>query len=84
MQSEVELDDEVGNLGQVAAQPELYAELVRLGTVKSLAQLLAHENTDVVIDTARVLQELTDADAAEDAPEEALVLTSELLSELPS
>jgi beta-catenin-like protein 1 len=51
-------------MGSLAAAPELYPELVRLGAVPSLLALLAHDNADVAAEGALLLRELTDADAA--------------------
>jgi beta-catenin-like protein 1 len=42
--------------------PELYPQMVELGTVTSLLGLLTHENTDISISAITVLQDLTDAD----------------------
>ena len=62
--SEVDLHEEVKRLGSLAAAPELYPELVRLGAAPSLLALLAHDNADVAAEGALLLRELTDADAA--------------------
>ena len=62
--SEVDLHEEVKRLGSLAAAPELYPELVRLGAVPSLLALLTHENADIAAEGATLLRELTDADAA--------------------
>ena len=47
-------------LTQNAAQN--YPELIRAGTVSLLTNLLSHENTDIAIDVAEIVQELTDED----------------------
>ena len=60
----MDLHEEVKRLGTLAAAPELYPELVRLGAVPSLLALLAHDNADVAAEGATLLRELTDADAA--------------------
>lgn len=60
--SEVELHDEIQKLKILAGGPELYPELVSLGTVASIAQLLNHDNTDIAIDAVTLIQDLTDED----------------------
>ena len=62
--SEVDLHEEVKRLGSLAAAPELYPELVRLGAAPSLLALLTHDNADIAAEGALLLRELTDADAA--------------------
>lgn len=62
--SEVDLHEEVKRLGSLAAAPELYPELVRLGAAPSLLALLAHDNADIAAEGCLLLRELTDADAA--------------------
>jgi beta-catenin-like protein 1 len=65
--SEVDLHEEVKRLGTLAAAPELYPELVRLGAVPSLLALLVHDNADIAAEGALLLRELTDADAVQES-----------------
>ena len=58
------MHEEVKRLGSLAAAPELYPELVRLGAAPSLLALLTHDNADIAAEGALLLRELTDADAA--------------------
>jgi beta-catenin-like protein 1 len=82
MDSEVELDEEINRLSQVAASPELYPKLVELGAVGSLVSLLGHENTDLVADVISVLRELTDPELTlDEAPEALRALVRELLAQ---
>ncbi|KAI1734217.1 Catenin-beta-like protein [Xylaria scruposa] len=72
--SEAELDAEIKALSILSEHPELYPEFARLGCVRSLVELLAHENTDIAIDAIEIIDELTDEDvAAEEAQYDALV-----------
>ncbi|TPX78390.1 hypothetical protein CcCBS67573_g00354 [Chytriomyces confervae] len=68
--SEADLDEDLHNLMGVSAAPELYPNLVSLGTVSSLMALLEHPNADIAIATIQVLSELTDEDVVAEASEE--------------
>ncbi|KAJ3073859.1 hypothetical protein HDU98_000456 [Podochytrium sp. JEL0797] len=68
--SEADLDEDLHNLMGVSAAPELYPNLVSLGTVASLLALLEHPNTDIGIATIQLLSELTDEDVVAEASEE--------------
>ncbi|KAJ3012777.1 UNVERIFIED_CONTAM: hypothetical protein HDU68_001032 [Siphonaria sp. JEL0065] len=68
--SEADLDEDLHNLMAVSAAPELYVNLVSLGTVSSLLALLEHPNTDIAIATIHLLSELTDEDVVAEASEE--------------
>ena len=48
-----------------------YPELVKLGVIGSLADLLSHENIDISLSVINVLEELTDDDVAESADPDA-------------
>ncbi|PSR82448.1 Catenin-beta-like protein [Coniella lustricola] len=74
IQSEADLDADIKALSILGEHPELYPQLVELGTVGSLVGLLAHENTDIAIGAIEIIGELTDEDvAAEDEQWDALV-----------
>ncbi|GAO46787.1 DUF1716 domain protein [Saitoella complicata NRRL Y-17804] len=62
MESEADLDAEIKGLTILGETPELFSEFVKLGCIRSLVNLLAHENTDIAIDVVEVLRELTDED----------------------
>jgi beta-catenin-like protein 1 len=66
MDSEVELASEIKKLFVIAGSPELYPELVSLGAVPTLLELLRHENTDIAADAVDLVRELTEGDAIED------------------
>lgn len=72
MESEADLDEEIKNLLTLTEAPQMYPELVKLGTVSSLMSLLSHENTDIAIDTIDLINELTDEDVGVGATEEEL------------
>ena len=69
MESEEALDAEVKTWSILAEHPGLFTEFRKLGTLGSLVKLLAHENTDVVVDVVEVVSELTD-DEVEAEPEQ--------------
>ncbi|XP_027075333.1 uncharacterized protein [Coffea arabica] len=79
--SEVELHEEIEKLKILAGGPELYPELVSLGTVASITQLLNHDNTDIAIDAVSLIQDLTDEDVfdGEEKDEPANVLVDALI-----
>ncbi|KID86129.1 DUF1716 domain-containing protein [Metarhizium guizhouense ARSEF 977] len=65
--SEADLDADIKGLSILSEHPELYPDFVKLGSVNSLVGLLAHENTDIAIDSIEIIGELTDEDvSAED------------------
>ncbi|KHN98667.1 DUF1716 domain-containing protein [Metarhizium album ARSEF 1941] len=72
--SEADLDADIKSLSILSEHPELYPDFVKLGSVNSLVGLLAHENTDIAIDSIEIIGELTDEDvSAEDDQWNALV-----------
>eukprot|EP00873_Tetraselmis_striata_P034402 jgi/Tetstr1/454666/TSEL_041556.t1 len=79
MDSEVELASEMKKLFVIAGSPELYPELVNLGHIPTLLELLRHENVDIAADAIDLIRELTDGDAIEDNEEEAEALVDALL-----
>lgn len=66
MTSEADLDADIRSLSILSEHSELYAEFAKQGCLRSLVALLAHENTDIAIDTIEVLGELTDEDVEVD------------------
>ena len=62
MGSEADLDADIKALSILSEHPALYEEFAKLGCVDSLVSLLAHENTDIAIDTVEIISELTDED----------------------
>ncbi|KAI9055525.1 hypothetical protein LZ554_000473 [Drepanopeziza brunnea f. sp. 'monogermtubi'] len=62
MGSEADLDADIKALSILTEHPQLYGEFAKLGCVASLVGLLAHENTDIAIDVAEILSEMTDID----------------------
>jgi beta-catenin-like protein 1 len=67
MGSEADLDSDIKALSILTEHPELYPEFAMLGCVNSLVSLLAHENTDIAIDTIEIISELTDEDVEAEA-----------------
>lgn len=76
--SEADLDAEIKTLSLLSEYPSLYPQLVKSGSLSSLVQLLAHDNTDIAIAAAQVLEELTDEDTSA-TPEQWTALTKALL-----
>ncbi|CAI4215013.1 unnamed protein product [Parascedosporium putredinis] len=66
MESESDLDTDIKTLSILSQYPELYPELVNLGSAASLVGLLAHDNTDIAIGVMDVLDELTDENVTAD------------------
>jgi beta-catenin-like protein 1 len=66
MDTEVELDDQLKKLRVLAAAPDLYGVLISSATLRSLLELLSHENSDIACDVVSLLAELTDDDAIVD------------------
>jgi beta-catenin-like protein 1 len=64
MTSEAELDAEIKTMSLLSEYPALFADLVKSGSLNSLAQLLTHENPDIAISVVEVLEELTDEDTS--------------------
>eukprot|EP01071_Lankesteria_metandrocarpae_P009384 Lankesteria_metandrocarpae@DN5185_c0_g1_i1.p1 len=72
LKSEVDLDDEIKRLRQLAVMPELLNDFLLLNGLQLLVSLLNHPNTDIAIEAALVLAEVTELDnlAESDNPEE--------------
>lgn len=79
MESEVELNNIIQEMHVIAAQPDLYSVFVKLGGIRMLIQLLAHENTDIVAAVCNLLQELTDFESLNESEEGTEALMDELL-----
>lgn len=63
IESESDLDSALKQFLPLTQNPAaFYPEMVKAGTVSLLTNLLSHENTDIAIDVAEVVQELTDED----------------------
>uniref|UniRef100_A0A6A7G4X4 Beta-catenin-like protein 1 n=2 Tax=Hirondellea gigas TaxID=1518452 RepID=A0A6A7G4X4_9CRUS len=60
MESEQAVDEAVKSMHELAAAPYLYSKFVRLNGARLFVTLLAHENTDIVLDVITLLNELTD------------------------
>jgi beta-catenin-like protein 1 len=78
MESEADLDEEIKNLLSLTEAPQMYPEIVKLGSVSSLMSLLSHENTDIAIDTIDLINELTDEDVGMASSEEDLERSEQL------
>ncbi|KAK9473470.1 Catenin-beta-like protein [Dipodascopsis tothii] len=64
MASEEELDEAIKKLSALTEHAELYPDFVQAGGPALLTGVLLHENTDVALEAAQVLAELTDEDVA--------------------
>lgn len=76
MDTEVELDQQLKKLRVLAAAPDLYGVLISSSTLRSLLNLLAHENSDIAVDVVSLLAELTDDDAIVDHRDSAVELVA--------
>ena len=79
MESELDLNDVIGEMKTLATMPEQYHYLVELRAVNSLLALLNHANSDIAIAVVDLLQELTDVDAMTENEEGAEVLVDALV-----
>jgi beta-catenin-like protein 1 len=79
LESEVELHGAVQAFLVVSTAPELYEDLVQLGTMKTIVDLLGHENSDITVATIELIQELTSTEALEDEETNANLLIDHLL-----
>lgn len=77
--SEVELDDEIKKLHELATAPDLYPTLVSVNFHSSLAELLKHENVDVAVDTIDLLHDLLDPEMLTEAIQPAMTLVENLI-----
>lgn len=78
LESEVDLDDAIKSLSILSTAPELYPQMVELGTITLLLGLLTHENTDISIAAVALLQDLTDSDVITET-EEAICVVDALV-----
>lgn len=70
MESEIELHTEIQNLFVIAAFPELYPILFQTNAIKSILEMINHENTDISLSTITLLQEMTDVESFKKEKEE--------------
>lgn len=82
MESEADLDADVKSLSILSEHPELYSEFAKLGCVKSLVCLLAHENTDIAIDAIEIISELIDEDVEADPSQWTTIVDSMLEADI--
>ncbi|KAJ1927376.1 hypothetical protein IWQ60_002963 [Tieghemiomyces parasiticus] len=81
MESEVELDAALHQLLDVSQAPNLFPDLVELGLVPVLLDLLTHENSDVAAVVIQLLNEWTDEETVENAAGEEAIQSTELDSD---
>ncbi|KAI9691380.1 MAG: hypothetical protein M1820_009717 [Bogoriella megaspora] len=84
MGSEADLDADVKGLSILSEHPDLYEEFARIGCVRSLVSLLAHENTDIAIDSIQIISELTDEDVQAEQTQWDTIVTAMLDADLLS
>eukprot|EP01068_Selenidium_serpulae_P008542 Selendium_serpulae@DN5008_c0_g1_i1.p2 len=70
LKSEVDLDEEIKKLKQLAATPELIPAFVDYGGLASLLRQITHVNIDIACETISVLEELTDPEVVGDIKDE--------------
>ena len=83
MASEADLDADIKALSILTDHSELYTEFAKLGCVKSLVSLLAHENTDIAINAIEILGELIDEDVQADQTQWDNLVKAMLEADLP-
>jgi beta-catenin-like protein 1 len=79
VESELELHGQIKEVHAIATTPEHYVEVIRLGGLKTVINLLNHENEDIVAAAIDLLQEMTDADTLDAEEEYATALIEGLL-----
>eukprot|EP00918_Siedleckia_nematoides_P025093 GHVU01054178.1.p1 GENE.GHVU01054178.1~~GHVU01054178.1.p1 ORF type:complete len:414 (+),score=96.15 GHVU01054178.1:145-1386(+) len=62
VRSELDLDEEVKRLSQLAAAPDLLEEFAAQGGLQQLIALLNHANTDIALEVIRVVAEIVDSE----------------------
>eukprot|EP00698_Gefionella_okellyi_P011494 TRINITY_DN3034_c0_g3_i1.p1 TRINITY_DN3034_c0_g3~~TRINITY_DN3034_c0_g3_i1.p1 ORF type:complete len:686 (-),score=178.22 TRINITY_DN3034_c0_g3_i1:1069-3126(-) len=67
LESEVALDMELQKLMTLATAPELFDQPALLDALPRLIALLAHENTDIMLDVVQLLNEMLDPDIASES-----------------
>lgn len=72
MDSEMALNEAVGTLHAAATAPHLYPMFIKQGAIKTLSELLTHENTDITISVIHLLRELTEPDCIHDKNPESI------------
>lgn len=78
--SEVDLDESLQKLHELASAPEYYSLIIKNGSHVSILGLLTHDNTDICLDVIALLYELTDPDVvAELGSEEASLFVDALI-----
>lgn len=83
VKSEVDLDEEVRKLSQLAAIPEAYTDFARLGGLKLLVDLLNHANTDIAVEVLNVLGEITDPETVREVEDPEKFLDTVVSCRLP-
>eukprot|EP00038_Savillea_parva_P010860 m.193312 g.193312 ORF g.193312 m.193312 type:complete len:601 (-) comp18896_c0_seq1:31-1833(-) len=79
LESEADLHDHIKEVHAIATAPEHYGEVIRLGGIKTIVNLLNHDNEDIVADVIALLQEMTDADTLDAGEDDAAALIKSLL-----
>lgn len=74
MDSELELDEAVGELQVVAGAPELYSDMVKMGLMQTILGLIPHENTDISVSAIALLHEITDPETAVEADDPVMLV----------
>eukprot|EP00920_Eleutheroschizon_duboscqi_P024836 GHVT01061552.1.p1 GENE.GHVT01061552.1~~GHVT01061552.1.p1 ORF type:complete len:570 (-),score=158.31 GHVT01061552.1:618-2327(-) len=83
VKSEVDLDEEIGKLKQLAASPELLDEFREHGGLAALAGLLVHANSDIALDVVDCIAEITEADTLLETEDPEAFIESLLAAQLP-
>lgn len=81
LESEIELNEAIQELHVVATAPDLYPILVDNNAIRSLLELLSHENSDIAVAVVDLLQEILDVDILHESLDGANTLIDALLSQ---
>ncbi|KAF8821277.1 putative beta-catenin family protein 1 [Cardiosporidium cionae] len=83
IKSEVDLDEEIKKIKQIATLPKLYGEFINLGGIQMLLGLLNHINTDIAVEVIDALSEITDPDTVAEVENPENFIMALLDSQLP-
>eukprot|EP00455_Lapot_gusevi_P024506 TRINITY_DN2552_c0_g2_i2.p1 TRINITY_DN2552_c0_g2~~TRINITY_DN2552_c0_g2_i2.p1 ORF type:complete len:529 (-),score=111.18 TRINITY_DN2552_c0_g2_i2:168-1754(-) len=78
MESEIKLDECIKVLQELAPQPQLYSDFVKMQGLTLILSLMTHENTDIASSVIELLNELTEPDSYTEEPS-AVALADHLL-----
>lgn len=81
MESEMELDEAISSLKQIASAPNLYSVMAKSGISRTLVALLAHENEELAKDVLSLFVELLESETMMEEPKDTRQLLDALLDQ---